>query len=62
MSVQHLGEKHFSSYLAVISAFAIFSSHLMPRPGIELTAELQLLEGPLKGAQPTELHGRGRLL
>ena len=31
----------------------------MPRPGIELTAELHLLEGPFKDALPIELHGRG---
>ena len=69
MSVQHLGAKHFSPYLAHISVFAhswccldflatFYSFHLMPRPGIELTAELLLLEGPFKGALPT----RPRLL
>ena len=32
----------------------------MPQPGIELTAaELHLLEGPLKDALPTRLHGCG---
>ena len=30
----------------------------MPRPGIELTAELHLLEGPFMDALPTELKGR----
>ena len=38
-----------------------FSFHLMPRPGIELTAaELQLREGPFMVTLPTELHGRGK--
>ena len=36
----------------------IFSYHLMLQPGIQLkAAELQLLEGPFKDAQLTELHG-----
>ena len=72
MSVQQVGAKHFSPYLTLISVFAhrwccldflatFYSFHLMPRPGIELTAELHLLEGPFKDALPTELHGRGNL-
>ena len=67
MSVQQVGAKHVSPYLAHISVFAhswccldflatFYSFHLMPRPGIELTAELLLLEGPFKDALPTELH------
>ena len=32
----------------------------LPRPGIELTAELHLLKGPTKDALPTQLHGRGK--
>ena len=31
----------------------------MPRPVIELKAELHLLKGPFKDALPTEQHGRG---
>ena len=52
----------FADGAARIDYFSLifFSYHLMPQPGIELTAaELHLLEGPLKDALPTQLHGCG---